>query len=110
MRGMRYQTHRLLIMAELNKTLGRGWKRANIADMTPTLQRHVANWLFDFHMYSHWFEIQSMGWWLIEPERGYFTLDGHLEAGKNPLLQFRVQRPDGGQDGWGWFANTASGS
>jgi hypothetical protein len=109
MRGVRYHTQRFLIMGKLEKALGRGWKRANLAGMPASLQQEVANWILDFHIYPHWSEIQQMGWWLVEPEKGYFTLEGELGPGKNPLLSFSARRPDGKVNSWGYFANTSSG-
>ncbi len=43
-------------------------------------------------------------WWLAEPEKGRFRLEGE---GDSLSLQFEVLRPDGKTSTWGWAIGTA---
>lgn len=111
MRMDRYYTQKNQIWEELTKRLGSGWRHAAMADVPPALQQHVANWLFDFNLYSKadvLLTSQRPSWCVVDPESGSFTLSGPLGPGLNPTLMFNVQRPDGKVDSWGWFVGSSS--
>lgn len=104
--GYRFQFTRIL--SAITQALQEDWRTAASRDLPPAVQRQLANLVFVESLkgaLDRCIEQPEPQWYLVAPERGLFFLEG---TDSNPMLMFRVLRPDGRRDGWGWVVGSST--
>jgi hypothetical protein len=93
---------------------GRQWEAVRVGELTPGLQRALANHVLGTLFYEVvWEARKEPRKWFLQPQLGFLRLRGEVGPGKQPELYFLLREripPNNSyrETGWGWLVNSSS--
>jgi len=100
-----------LVLDNVERLHGKGWKSFRPADLTPENQQRLANVVF-MRQVANWWGIAGPldrpHPWIATPERGVLRLGGPLGPGQHPMLKFEVTDENGQTWMWGWVVGSST--
>jgi hypothetical protein len=97
------------VLAGADRVAGENWRGFPVIRLGDADQNRLAHVMLREQL-RLWYELHGQAGqipgWLLQPERGYFTLSGPLGPGQHPTLMFHAGEQGGGA--WGWGVGTSS--